>query len=188
MNRRPAGNKYGAVPTYYRGVRYDSKAEAAHAEGLDARLASGEIRGWLRQVQFRLGPDEADPTLDLMYRADFLVHMADGSLVVEEVKGCWTPSFKFVVKLWSSLGPRGYNGLRLLVISGKKIHEFIGGSGGKIDGDEASGRVGDEVAEVVRAVEKSARPTRADRKAGGGKTDRGRPEGRQGRCRKSRKK
>ena len=66
----PAGaprNKYGARPTAYGGVRYDSKAEAGRAEMLDLMAGTGVIDWWIGQPVFRLGCPEN------LYRADFLV-------------------------------------------------------------------------------------------------------------------
>jgi hypothetical protein len=94
-----AGNKYHARITEYDGIRYDSRAEAKYAEGLDLAVRAGAIRGWCRQVAFRLGPAR------IAYRADFLVFGADGVAVAIDVKGVVTERFRVILKLWAAHGP-----------------------------------------------------------------------------------
>jgi hypothetical protein len=93
------GNKYHARITTYNDARYSSRAEAKYAEGLDLAMRAGAIRGWCRQVAFRLGPAR------IAYRADFLVFGADGVAVAIDVKGVVTERFRVILKLWAAHGP-----------------------------------------------------------------------------------
>jgi hypothetical protein len=102
-------NKYGATPTVYNGVRYDSKSEAARAALLDRNVEDGHALFWVGQPKFRLGVPEN------VYRADFLVVTPHG-VHVEDVKGHETPKFKRDRKLWASYGP-----CELWVVRGNKI-------------------------------------------------------------------
>jgi hypothetical protein len=93
------GNKYHARITEYDGIKYDSKAEAKYAEGLDLAVRAGAIRGWIRQVRFLLGPAR------ISYRCDFLMFGADGVAVAVDVKGVVTERFAIIKRLWSVHGP-----------------------------------------------------------------------------------
>lgn len=107
-------SKYGAVPTTYGGVRYDSKAEALRAERLDHDRTAGLIRFWVRQPTFRLGCPEN------VYRADFLVvGLAD--VWAEDVKGKETPKFVHDKKLWARYGP-----CELRVLRNGRVVESVG--------------------------------------------------------------
>ena len=103
------GNKYNAVRTEYNGVSYASKAEARHAEQLDAEVASGITLWWLNQPKFRLGVPEN------VYVADALVVRPEG-VHVRDVKGVMTAKFTRDCKLWRKYGP-----CSLWVIRGGKI-------------------------------------------------------------------
>jgi hypothetical protein len=46
-----ARNKYGNVPTEYRGYRYHSKREASFARDCDLLLRAGQLRDWNQQVK-----------------------------------------------------------------------------------------------------------------------------------------
>ena len=94
-------HKYNAKPTFYDGVRYDSKAEAAHAARLDLAKRAGAIADWKRQVPIDIG----DPGIDRPYRVDFVVTENDGSIHAEEVKGVETSRFKRQKKQWAKRGP-----------------------------------------------------------------------------------
>lgn len=117
----PKPNKYGAKPTEYGGVRYDSKAEAKRAEALDGLRQAGAVAWWIAQPRFRLGCTEN------VYVADFLVvdPLGDG-VHVEDVKGQETSKFKRDKKLWRSYGP-----CPLWIIKGGKVAEIIEGGGSK---------------------------------------------------------
>lgn len=95
--RRPS--KYRNVRTVYGGLPYDSKAEARRAAELDLMVRAGAIRGWTRQVTFRLG------CMENVMRIDFLVWDVDGSSWAEDVKGAETAKFKHDRKLWARYGP-----------------------------------------------------------------------------------
>jgi transcriptional regulator with XRE-family HTH domain len=116
--RKDAGNKYHARITEYDGIRYDSRAEAKYAEGLDLAVRAGAIRGWIRQVRFLLGPAR------IAYRCDFLVFGADGVAVAVDVKGVVTERFRVIVKLWAVYGPGD------LQVACKGAVEVIRGGGG----------------------------------------------------------
>lgn len=98
-------SKYGAKPTAYEGVVYDSKAEAERAKQLDWLKLSGKVKWWLRQTLVAIG----EPGVDKPYRVDFLVGEIepDGSLSVhaEDVKGVDTDSFRRHVRQWRKRGP-----------------------------------------------------------------------------------
>ena len=80
-------NKYGAVPTYVDGIRFDSKREARLYESLKARQATGELLFFLRQVPIHL----AGGTKLVV---DFLLFYADGRFEFLDAKGKETPVFK----------------------------------------------------------------------------------------------
>lgn len=105
-------NKYGAKKTEYRGVVYDSKAEAKHAEGLDVLKRVGEVSWWLRQTPVMIG----EPGVDKPYRVDFVVCYRGGAVVAEEIKGVETPQFKRQKKQWRLRGP-----FPLHVLRGKHV-------------------------------------------------------------------
>jgi len=110
----PRTNKYGAKKTACEGITYDSKAEAARAGRHAMSLRAGLIRGWTRQVTFRLGVPEN------VYRCDFLVFHLDGTVDAEDVKGQELAKFKRDKKLWAAYGP-----CRLLIVKGGKVAEVI---------------------------------------------------------------
>jgi len=109
-------NKYRAKPTIYNGERYDSKAEARHAETLDAMKRAGHLRWVLRQVPIPIG----EPGIDKPYRVDFVVCGSNGQVWAEEVKGVETAAFRRQKRQWAKRGP-----FPLLVIHGKKRVETI---------------------------------------------------------------
>ena len=94
-------NKYHAVQTEYRGIRYASRSEAGRAEVLDLLLRSGDVRWWLRQVPIYIG----EPGVDRPFRVDFLVCEKCGLVHAEDVKGVETWSFRRHVKQWLNRGP-----------------------------------------------------------------------------------
>lgn len=102
----PKPRKFRNTPTEYKGIRYDSKAEARRAEELDGLLAAGDILAWERQPSFRLGVDEN------VYRADFRVVGKDRGVWIEDCKGVATPKFNRDLKLWQRFGPHPLHVLR----------------------------------------------------------------------------
>lgn len=111
LPKRPA--KYRNERTRYKGVMYDSKAEAANAAHLDENPL---ILWWIGQPRFRLGCAEN------VYVADTLVVPLVGDVFAQDVKGFWTPKFKRDVKLWRKYGP-----CPLWIISGGKLQQVIEG-------------------------------------------------------------
>ncbi len=98
-------HKYGAKATTYKGVRYDSQAEARYAADLDLQKQAGDIAFWLRQVKIPLG-------VDISTRIDFLVFTSSHNprsswfnVYAAEVKGVETADFRRVRKLWTKYGP-----------------------------------------------------------------------------------
>jgi len=98
---RKSHNKYHAVQTEYRGIRYASKAEATRAGELDLLVRSGNVRWWLRQVPIDIG----EPGVDKPYRVDFLVCDEAGQVHAEDVKGVSTATFQRHVRQWRIRGP-----------------------------------------------------------------------------------
>lgn len=72
-------SKYGNRRTSYGGHTYDSAREANRAAELDLLIRAGEIAGYARQVPFRLEGD-------IVYKADFVVLLPDGTYRIEDVK------------------------------------------------------------------------------------------------------
>lgn len=83
----PKRAKYGAIPTYVDGIRFDSKREARYYEALKLRVAAREVRFFLRQVPFHL-PGGTKLVVD------FAIHEADGRVRFVDVKGRETPVFR----------------------------------------------------------------------------------------------
>lgn len=76
-------NKFGAKKTVYNGRKYDSKAEAAHAQVLQLRQKAGEIVELQEQVRFKLIVNDQ---LVCEYIADF-TYWEGKNFVVADVKG-----------------------------------------------------------------------------------------------------
>lgn len=91
---KPKGEmrKYHNVPTDVGGIRFDSKAEAAHYRVLLVQRETGVIRTFFRQVLF-------DLPAKVRFKADFVVIGHDGSITIEEVKGFKTAEYKIKKKL-----------------------------------------------------------------------------------------
>lgn len=106
-------SKYGNRKTEYRGVMYDSAAEARYAAQLDLRVKAGELLGWERQKRKPIivaGKKICDVVVD------FLV-MSRGSSGVEyhEVKGFEKEAWKLKRKLFEAVyGP-------MIVINSKDV-------------------------------------------------------------------
>ena len=115
--RPPRGrSKYKAVKATYRGLHYDSRAEAAYAKWLDRNrdnpvITNGQVLWWVKAPTFHLGVPEN------VYRPDFLVVVRenvkiseglwspDTTIYLDDVKGKETPKFRRDKKLWASYGP-----------------------------------------------------------------------------------
>ena len=88
---KPKRSKYGAVPTYVDGIRFDSKGEAAYFKRLQLEKQGGLIKWFCRQPRFDL------PGM-IEYRADFIVCGNDGTVRVIDFKGHETPEYKLKKK------------------------------------------------------------------------------------------
>ncbi len=119
-HREPPKSKYRNKKREYKGILYDSIAEADYAAELDALQFSGDIAWWLRQVWVQLGPDFGT-------RVDFLVALRCSDHIglrisAHEVKGMETPQFRKVRKLWPKYAPMPMhvlNGDQWAIIEGK---------------------------------------------------------------------
>ena len=96
-------SKYRAQKATYRGLPYDSRAEAAYAAWLDREVAdkaAGRVLWWVKSPTFHLGCPEN------RYRPDFLVVWLDPyEIYLDDVKGKETPKFRHDCKLWRQYGP-----------------------------------------------------------------------------------
>lgn len=116
-----APSKYRAQRTEYKGVLYDSKAEAARALELDLLLLAGELLEVVSQPRVFLGCRENK------YVPDFLViPLAGGVAFYEDVKGAETPKFKRDRELW-----RRFGRLDLRIIRGGQVVEIVTPQRGK---------------------------------------------------------
>jgi hypothetical protein len=96
--------KYRNEPTWFDGVRYDSKREAEFAQELKTLMhAQGKerVEAWERQIRFPLVVNGL--TVGHMV-VDFLVRYADGRKELVEIKSAatQTPLFKFKLKVFQA--------------------------------------------------------------------------------------
>jgi hypothetical protein len=98
MIDKPIKSKYNAVKTEYKGVKYDSKAEAHYAIDLDMLKLNGKVSFWLRQVPFTLPGN-------VTYKCDFQVFYADGHIEFVDVKGMKTDIYRLKKKQVEALYP-----------------------------------------------------------------------------------
>ena len=97
-----SGHKYHAVPTVVDGIRFDSKKEARRYQELKLLVRAGEISDLELQPRFALsGVSHAGGAEKICtYVADFqYLNIADGEVVVEDVKGMLTPMYR-MKKRW----------------------------------------------------------------------------------------
>lgn len=94
----PGGRKYRNVPTVVDGIRFDSKAEAKYYSHLCALKVAGLVSYFLRQTPFHLPGG-------VIYRADFIVFYADGTVAVVDVKGVITKEFAIKKRLVEATYP-----------------------------------------------------------------------------------
>ena len=85
----------------YKGIVYDSKAEAKRAFELDMLKAAGKVMWWERQIAF---PLLVEGKLICKFVVDFEVH-APTEKYYEEIKGWETPEYKLKLKLFKALYP-----------------------------------------------------------------------------------
>lgn len=96
------GHKYHAIPTVVDGIRFDSKKEARRYQELKLLVRAGEISDLELQPRFALsGVSHAGGAEKICtYVADFqYLNIADGEVVVEDVKGMLTPMYR-MKKRW----------------------------------------------------------------------------------------
>jgi hypothetical protein len=96
--------KYRNEPTWYNGIRYDSKREAEFAKNLDlSKHAQGSdrVESWDRQIRFPLVVNNV--TVGHMV-VDFLVYYTDRRKELVEIKSTatQTPLFKFKLKVFQA--------------------------------------------------------------------------------------
>ena len=106
--------KYGNIPSEYRGNIYDSKAERNYALFLDSEQRKGRIKGWQRQVHFPLIVN-GKRIAEVIW--DFQVEYPDGHFEIAEVKGYPTETFKLKEKLFRALYPNQ----RLKIIKASEV-------------------------------------------------------------------
>jgi hypothetical protein len=92
-------NKYNAQPTEVDGYRFDSKAEAKWFRYFQQEEKEGRVEEILRQTAFHLAPG-------VIYKMDFVVFYADGSVEAVEVKGFATPQWKMKKLLFEQKYPK----------------------------------------------------------------------------------
>ncbi len=103
-------SKYGARKTMYRGLKFDSAAEAKHAMELDIRKSAGEIEDWMRQIPIHI---EVNGVKICKMVLDFKVWDTQHKFHYEEVKGVETAVYKLKLKLLKAL----YPDINLLVVN-----------------------------------------------------------------------
>lgn len=118
--RRPTRwtGRRAARKTEYKGVLYDSKAEAAYARLLDACVHAGALAGWERQVPVRL------TVHGLPWRAmrvDFRVLLPDGTRELHEVKGYPEEVWRMKREVYDLLYEAGVMKERYVVVSAKTL-------------------------------------------------------------------
>lgn len=91
--------KYGNVPSTYKGYHYDSKAEVQYAMYLDSELQAGRIRAWEKQVTI---PIYFNDLHVCDYRLDFKVEHLDDTIEWVEVKGFPTPTWALKRKVFEA--------------------------------------------------------------------------------------
>ncbi len=111
-------SKYRNVKTLYKGILYDSSAEAQWDARLDLLKRAGEVLKYRRQVLIEVGPQ-------IRTRVDFQVWTPQG-VHVDEIKGVETPAFKQVRRWWGVYGPAPMQICTLQ--NGKWKIEFLEGS------------------------------------------------------------
>jgi hypothetical protein len=94
--------KYRNKPTVIDGIRFDSKAEAKRYQELELLQRSRGIHDLKRQVTFALYGKNGSPICK--YRGDFMYSEND-KVVVEDVKGMETPTFRLKQKLFNDNYP-----------------------------------------------------------------------------------
>jgi len=91
-------HKFHAIRCERDGKKFPSKAERAYYDKLCLLRKAGDVLFFIRQVPFDLPGDN-------VYRADFMVFYADGTVKIIDVKGMETPEFKIKKKLLEETYP-----------------------------------------------------------------------------------
>lgn len=91
-------HKFNAKKTELDGIRFDSKKEARYYQELKLRQKAGEVLFFLRQVPFHLPGG-------VKYKLDFMEFLADGTVVLTDVKGYATKDYKMKKKMVESIYP-----------------------------------------------------------------------------------
>lgn len=95
-------SKYGAAKPTYKGRRFASGIEMLRFRFLEKALAAGQITELTSQVTYVLVPYQRSAVRNefgIRYVADFVYRKKDGTVVVEDVKGCKTPTYIIKRKL-----------------------------------------------------------------------------------------
>jgi len=92
--------KYRNEPTYVDGIRFDSKKEARHYQGLCLLKKAGAVEWFDRQVRYPLTVCGEKVGV---YVADFVVRYSDGRAEVQDVKGVRTPVYKLKKRLMKAI-------------------------------------------------------------------------------------
>lgn len=104
----PKPSKYHARKTEYDGIIFDSAAEAKRYLRLKVSLACGEISDLTLQPEYILLPgytnNKGEKIRPISYRGDFR-YIEDGKVVVEDVKGMKTESYKIKKKIFEFQHP-----------------------------------------------------------------------------------
>lgn len=93
-------HKYGVSPQEKRtrdGMLFDSQAEAKRYDELKLMKKAGEVVFFLRQVPFHLP--------GMVYRVDFAIFWANGTVSFEDVKGVRTSEYKAKKRAVETLYP-----------------------------------------------------------------------------------
>lgn len=105
----PKRSKYGAAKTEVDGITFDSRKEARRYAELKILEKAGEIEGLRLQPEYELIPKyrkNGHTVRRTTYRADFeYTEKATGQLVVEDVKGFRTETYRLKKKLLEYLYP-----------------------------------------------------------------------------------
>ena len=94
-------SKYNNIRTFYRGMKFDSKAELARWVDLEFLLKVGAITDLVHHPRFKLS---VNGIKICTYEADSQYQLTQGNdLVIEDVKGVKTAVYKLKAKLMLAL-------------------------------------------------------------------------------------
>lgn len=95
---RKLKHKFGAKRTQVKDRSYGSKLEASYAKRLDSAKEAGHLLFYLEQIGFRLPGG-------ITYKLDFLEFWTNGDVILTEVKGFETETWKIKHKLFLETYP-----------------------------------------------------------------------------------